>query len=92
MKVSITFNSASTGPHKHNGGGTNYHTIPCQGVCYISSRNVVEVSFSEIDISQDSVKTVIANRHIGTFWDSGHKWVEIPLSEVQYFTVRTEMR
>jgi len=53
---------------------------------------VVEVSFSEIDILQDSVKTVIANRHIGAFGDSGHKWVEIPLSEVQYFTVRTEMR
>lgn len=66
MKVSITFNHTSITPNKNT--GTNYHTIPCQGVCYI------------------------ANRHIGTFGDSGHKWVEIPLSEVQYFTVRTEMR
>ena len=56
MKVSITFNHTSITPNKNT--GTNYHTIPCQGVCYISSRNVVE----------------------------------IPLSEVQYFTIRTEMR
>ena len=92
MKVSITFNSASIVPHKYNGGGTNYHTIPCQGVQYISDRNVVEVSFSESDISNDSVKMVISNRHIGTFGDSLNKWVEIPLSEIQYFTVRTEIR
>lgn len=90
MKVSITFNSTSITPNESF--GTNYHTILCQGVSYISDRNTVQVSFSESDMLQDSVKTVISNRHVGTFGDSLQKWVEIPLSEVQYFTVRTEMR
>lgn len=92
MQVSITFNSTFTVPHKYNARGTNYHIIPCQGVQYISDRNVVEISFSENDLMQDSVKVVIQNRHIGTFGDSLKKWVEIPLSEIQYFGVRTETR